>query len=134
MVLRNAHDEIIFTACRQLFACDNGLDAELEACKEGLALALVRTTCPIQVELDCSEAVVMLQATEQNRSRHMTIVSELQGMLKVDREISVTLTSRTKNKVSHSLAAYRHCTPQTAVWLGGGIDEIVNLCKDGEPP
>ncbi|XP_073351694.1 uncharacterized protein [Aegilops tauschii subsp. strangulata] len=77
MVLRDAHGEIIFTACRQLFACDNALDAELEACKEGLALALERTTCPIQVELDCSEAVVMLQATERNRSRHMTIVSEI---------------------------------------------------------
>ncbi|EMS50728.1 Curcuminoid synthase [Triticum urartu] len=33
---------------------------KMKACKEGLALALERTTCPIQVELDCSEAVVML--------------------------------------------------------------------------
>ncbi|KAM3262622.1 hypothetical protein ACQJBY_053013 [Aegilops geniculata] len=134
MVLRDAHGEIIFTACRQLFACDNALDAELEACKEGLALALERTTCPIQVELDCSEAVVMLQATERNRSRHMTIVSEIQEMLKIDREISVTLISRIKNKVSHSLAAYGRCTPRTTVWLGGGTDEIVNLCKDDAPP
>ena len=61
MVLRDAQGQIIYSACRQLFACDGALVAELEACKEGLAIALHRTNCPIQLELDRSEAVTMLE-------------------------------------------------------------------------
>ena len=42
MVLRGAAGEIIYTACMQLRTCANGLEAELAACSEGLALALHR--------------------------------------------------------------------------------------------
>ena len=61
MVLRDAQGQIIYWACRQLSACDDALVAELEACKEGLAIALHRTNCSIQLELGRAKAVTMLQ-------------------------------------------------------------------------
>lgn len=60
MILRDERGDIIYTACRQILTCDNGLEAELAACREGLELALYRTNLLIMVELDCAEAVSML--------------------------------------------------------------------------
>lgn len=40
----------------------SGLEAEPAACREGLALALHRTSLPIAIELDSTEAVSMLNA------------------------------------------------------------------------
>lgn len=128
MLLRDERGDIIFTACRELHACDNGLHAELAACREGLALALQRTNLPIMVELDCAEAVSMITTHSENRSQHRVLVEEIRRMIADEpREISFTHISRSQNKVIHGLAAYGRGTPR-------GMDSIVNLCKAEKPP
>ena len=57
MILRDDRGEIIYNACRELRTCDNALDAELAACREGLELALHRSNLPILVELDSGGGV-----------------------------------------------------------------------------
>ncbi len=134
MVLRDASGAIIFTACRGLLTCDNALQAKLEACREGLDLALQWTPLPVLIEMDCAEAVTMIQDNERNRSRYMTLVHEIKALMADQREVVITLASRSQNKVSHGLAAYGRSTPRTAIWLGSGMEEVVSLCKNDIGP
>ena len=96
----------MYSSSRQLFTCDEALEAKLEAWKEGLVIALHRTNCPIQLELHIVEAVMMLQDTLPDRLRHMVLVREIHGMMKNDTEILVSKISRSQSKVSHYLATY----------------------------
>ena len=117
----------------QLFTCDNSLQAELEACREGLQLALHRTNMPILVELDCSEAVSMLSARSVNHSQVRALVEEIHIIAAADsREISFSLINRSQD--NHALAAYGRSTPRTVVWLRTGLDCIVNLSEAEKPP
>lgn len=45
----------------------NGLEAELEACKEGIIPALHRTELPMALEMGCIEAVSMIKTNLKNR-------------------------------------------------------------------
>ena len=135
MVLRDSEGKIIFSACREIRACDNALTAELAACREGLELALFRTDAPIKIELDCAEAVTMITAREQDRSAHRTVIEEIRRLATMEgREVSFSLCCRSQNKVSHELAKYGRSTPRTAVWLHSGLDFIVNLALAEKPP
>ncbi|XP_073363229.1 uncharacterized protein [Aegilops tauschii subsp. strangulata] len=135
MVLRDSEGKIIFSACREIRACDNALTAELAACREGLELALFRTDAPIKVELDCAEAVTMITARVQDRSAHRTVIEEIRRLATMEgREVFFSLCCRSQNKVSHELAKYGRSTPRTAVWLHSGLDFIVNLALAEKPP
>ncbi|XP_073368034.1 uncharacterized protein [Aegilops tauschii subsp. strangulata] len=135
MILRDDRGEIIYSACRELRTCDNALEAELEACREGLELALHRSNLPILVELDSAEAVSMITAHEMDRSSHRALIKEIRRLAGSDaREISFTLCSRLQNRISHELAAYGRSTPRTAVWLTAGMDFVINLALAEKPP
>ena len=77
MILRDAHGDIIYSACWEIRICDNALDAELVACREGLELALHRTMLPILVELDSAEAVSLITAHSEDRLIHRMLVKEI---------------------------------------------------------
>ena len=135
MVLRGDTGSIIFTACRQITTCDDGLEAELMACREGLDLALHRTGLPIMVEFDCAQAILMLNTSHGYRSPYRTLVCDIQLLISENPwEISITHIRRTQNKVSHSLTAYGPSTPRTAIWFGTGTNEVVNLCMAEKLP
>mgnify|MGYP005846068177 CR=1 FL=1 len=135
MVLRDSEGKIIFSACREIRACDNALTAELAASREGLELDLFRTDEPIKVELDCAEAVTMITARVQDWSAHRTVIEEIRRLATMEgREVSFSLCFRSQNKVSHELAKYGRSTPRTAVWLHSGLDFIVNLALAEKPP
>ena len=135
MILRDTQGNIIFSACRELRTCGDALGAELAACREGLELALHRTTLPILVELDSSEAVSLIIAKSDDRSVHRFVIQEIKSLASTeDREISFTHCCRSQNKVSHELAAYGRSTSRTAVWLHSGLDFVVNLALAEKPP
>lgn len=135
MILRDERGNIIFTACRELRACDNALAAELAACKEGLDLALHRTDRPIAVEMDSAEAVSMCTAASIDRSVHRSIIHEIKRLAETEgRKVSFSHCSRSQNKVSHELASYGRRTPRTAVWFHSGTDAVVTLVMAEMPP
>ncbi|VAH90688.1 unnamed protein product [Triticum turgidum subsp. durum] len=125
MILRDDLGQIIFTTCRELRTCDNALAAELEACKEGLDLALHRTDRPTVVEMDSLEAVAMCTAASIDRSVHRNFVQDIKRLTTTEgRKVHFSHRSRSQNKVSHELASYGRRTP---VLLYGSIQERMPL-------
>ena len=61
MVLRDSAYHIIFSSCRHIFTCDGALVAELEACREGVVLALEWSSLLFILKMDCSEAARMIK-------------------------------------------------------------------------
>ena len=57
MILRRSNGSIVFSACRDLRFCLSALDAELQACPEGVKLALDISEDSILVETDSLELV-----------------------------------------------------------------------------
>ena len=74
MILRVQKGEIVFSACRFLYACDDVLEAELLAIREGISLALQWSILPIDVESDCLEAVNMIKTGNSNKSKYAFII------------------------------------------------------------
>ncbi|XBI86137.1 hypothetical protein VPH35_094151 [Triticum aestivum] len=128
MVLRNSDGNIIFTSCRHLFACDNALRAELEACKEGISLALEWSSLPFIIETDSSVAARMISQAAVDRSKDAALVQEIKMLTRGDRRVQVKAIKRERNQVSHELARIARTDTKTAVWLGSGLEGIVNLC------
>ncbi|XBI95909.1 hypothetical protein VPH35_032278 [Triticum aestivum] len=119
MILRDSSGHIVFSSYRHRFSCVSVLEAEVEACKEDVTLALEWSTLPFILETDCSVAAAMIVQSEVNRSPHL---------LARGRSHEVAAISRVQNSVSHMLAKIRRTGPRTAVWLRSGPEEIVNLC------
>jgi hypothetical protein len=66
MALRDDLRNPIFTSCRFLLNCESPFEAELRACKEGLEQALVQSTLPIIIEMDCFRLVDVVKASTQD--------------------------------------------------------------------
>ena len=77
MILKDQEGEIVFNACRFLYACDDLLEAELLAIREGISLALQWSILPIDVESDCLEAVNMIKRGISNKSKYAFIIREI---------------------------------------------------------
>ena len=59
MVLHEHLGNIIFCACRHVELCEDALESEILAIREGINLALQWSTLPIDIESDCLEAVTV---------------------------------------------------------------------------
>ena len=105
MILK-AHDgSIIFSSCRHLFYCDDVLETEMLAIKEGLMLASQWSNLPIQVESDCLEAIKMVQSAVTNRSKFAFLVKEIKDNLE-ERGSCITHIRRSQNLASHFMANF----------------------------
>jgi ribonuclease HI len=134
MVLRNDVGGIIFTVSRFLQDCDSPLEAELQACNEGLALSLELSDRPIVLKSDCLEAVSMINDPSRNRSQVAALVNETKRLCTVGRECIVSHISRELNSVSHTLARFGHAYKHTRVWFQARPDTIREACNlDGTP-
>ena len=95
MILRDDGGDIIYSTCREIRSCESVLEAELSTCREGLDLALHRTTMPIIVEMDSAEAVAMLKAPTTDRSQHRSLVEEISSLAALEaREVVFAQCSR----------------------------------------
>lgn len=74
MILRDNDGNIIFSACRSILHCSGPLQAELLACQEGLSLALQWSTRPIDIKMDCMDAIKLIKSPTLDRSPHRMIV------------------------------------------------------------
>jgi ribonuclease HI len=133
MVLRDHKGDIIFSACRQLIRCDDALEAELEACKEGLQLALEWSQLQILVETDCAELVAAVKSNELDRSRLAYLISDIKNLAVHERIMSFVKVDRIQNRVSHLLANLARLEQRTFVWLGSGPETSVQASIHERP-
>jgi hypothetical protein len=77
MILRDDTGVIIFSACKWISPCIDPLEAELQACLDGLDLALAHSSLPVIIDTDSAQMVSMTQAPGMDRSIHSHIVSEI---------------------------------------------------------
>ena len=121
---------IVFSSCRHMFTCNSALAAELEACREGVALAMEWSSAPFILETDCSEAAAMLMHKSTDRSPNAGLVHhEIKARMYGGREVKVRAIRRESNQVSNELARIGRACVKTAVWLQSAPEEVVNLCS-----
>jgi hypothetical protein len=129
-VLRDKEGTIIFSTCRHLQPCLNPLEAELEACRDGVALALDWSTLPCMVEMDCPEAVKMIRSGELDRSPFTGLVQEIKHLLASRSDMIIDTIDRDQNRVSHGLANLGRNSSGTLLWPGSGPVNVTALCRD----
>ena len=130
MILHDHIGAIIYSSCRFITSCASPLEAEVEACREGIALALEWSNNePFILETDSTTAANMIMETDQNRSPVAALVGEIKRLLSIGPEHVISHVSRSRNKVSHMLAQMGLSIPHTAVWLRNRPDEIGTLCQ-----
>jgi hypothetical protein len=104
MVLRNEYGNVIFTSCRFLEHCSGPLEAEIQACLEGVVLALQHCQSPIIVETDCAQLVTPAKKKIQDRSPLVHLIPELRYFSSHERVSYFVKVERSLSRVSHNLA------------------------------
>ena len=116
MVLGNPDGSLIFAAYRHLFFCNNALEVELHAIREGLALALERSDLPMVIQSDSSTALSSLSSDILDRSAYGHLITEIKHLL-AGREFFPMKISRDQNRVADRLANHGRVECSTACWL-----------------
>ena len=100
-----------------MFTCNNALAAKLEACREGVALAMEWSSAPFILETDGSEAAAMLTHKSIERSPNVGLVHEIKASICGGREVKGRAIRRESNQVSNELARIGCAYVKTVVWL-----------------
>ncbi|KAI5010323.1 hypothetical protein ZWY2020_012460 [Hordeum vulgare] len=129
MILRDDKGTVIFASYRKLFHCNEALEAELQAMKEGLELAVVHSQFPVVLQFDCAVALKMIATDSFDRSAYGSLVSEIRRYL-MERVVIPFKISREQNRVAHCLANYGRCGDSTACWLGQPPPYITKLVAE----
>ncbi|KAE8809617.1 retrotransposon unclassified [Hordeum vulgare] len=117
MFLRTATGEVIFAAYRKLFHCNDALETELQAIREGVKLATERSDATIMIQSDCVTAINALTDVSLDSSAYGHMIREIKFLLS-DRVFVPVKVSREQNRVADCLANYGRCGDSTACWLG----------------
>ncbi|KAM0868680.1 hypothetical protein ACQ4PT_041152 [Festuca glaucescens] len=81
MILRDESGAILLSSSRYIPRCTSALEAELAACREGIAMAREWSDQPCIVEMDSAQAVSMVKASEMDRSCLLHEVHEIKRLL-----------------------------------------------------
>ena len=72
--------------------------------------------------------MVRIRNEDLDRSRFGFLVREIRSLMAL-RNTCIAHVRRNNNIVSHTLAHYGRTSGRIAVWLGSGLDGIVELCN-----
>jgi hypothetical protein len=114
----------ILSACRFLSDCDSPLEAELQACLEGLELSLQYCQFPIIIESDCAQMIEAVRSKEKDRSSYLHLISEIK-LSSQTRVYDFVKVERLQVRVSHCLANFARAERHIAIWLGSGPDVVL---------
>jgi hypothetical protein len=84
MISRGDTGAVLLSACRQIPFCISPLEAELDACKEGIAKAREWSDQPCVVKMDSAETVHMIKASDIDRSCFTHEVHGIRRLLQLD--------------------------------------------------
>jgi hypothetical protein len=111
-----------------LGACSSALEVELVACVERCRLTRQWINLPCIVELDCLEAVILINLPGEDRSATTDQLKEIKFLLVREREFRVQHINREQNSVSHALANLGRTEAMSNFWLSTGPLDIPQLC------
>ena len=130
MILRDNSGNGVFTSCRSLLHCDDALEAELIACKEGIEMALQYTSKPIMVESDCASVVLLATAHEEDCSALAHMVRDVRRLFTGQRVLGIKKVDRSQNIVSHKLANHARIHDISGIWMGQEENFVSRLICD----
>ncbi|KAE8779694.1 hypothetical protein D1007_47264 [Hordeum vulgare] len=90
MILRNCQGDVIFASYRKLFQCNDALESELQAIKEGLQLAFIHASSPMVLQSDSAMAINMIATAGYDRSLYGVLVVEIKNLL-LNREVAASV-------------------------------------------
>ncbi|KAI4973604.1 hypothetical protein ZWY2020_041385 [Hordeum vulgare] len=126
MILRDHEGAIIFSSCRYLFTCTDILEAELLAISERVKLALQWSNLHLEIESDCLEVVTMINGGKGNKSKYDFIIRQIISSMS-ERDFCITHIHQNSNSASHFMANFGRSQCRTAVWLGSGPNEVLDV-------
>ena len=122
MILRRNDGTVVFSACRSLHLCSSALEAELQACLDGLRFALDMSQERITIETDCAELVQLAISKERDGSILSHLVDALRILLSLNQVVAILKIPRLCNSASHELARYGMLNQISQVWVGSVPD------------
>ncbi|KAM0924261.1 hypothetical protein ACQ4PT_004995 [Festuca glaucescens] len=128
MVLRDDTGAVIVSACRYIPSCSSPLEAELVACREGVALARQWSNKSCTMEVDSREAVKMINSLEMDRSSLAFTVQDIKDLPKLDPRFQAVAIDRFNNQASHLLANLGRSKARTITWVGTGPNDVLSIC------
>ena len=105
--------------------CDSPLEAELQACIDGLEKAIHFSTLPIIIETDCVHLAEAANSKAMDRSSYLHLVTEIRRLASQDRIYVFVKVERSQVRVSHCLANLARAELCTKTWLGSAPDVVL---------
>uniref|UniRef100_A0A8I6YUK3 RNase H type-1 domain-containing protein n=1 Tax=Hordeum vulgare subsp. vulgare TaxID=112509 RepID=A0A8I6YUK3_HORVV len=105
MVLRDINGQLIFSAYRVIFHCNDALEAGLHVIMQGMALAIQHSALRVVVQSDSTKALSSLLSKGLERSAYGHLVLEIKELM-CNREFYPQKIHRSQNRVADWLANY----------------------------
>ncbi|XBI36072.1 hypothetical protein VPH35_121651 [Triticum aestivum] len=116
MILWDNLGSVIFPSCQLLFYCNNALEAEIQAIKVGISMAIEWSNLLVLVQSESMVALSSMTNASLDKSPNGQLVREIKNYM-LQREFKLVKVPRSQNMVSHCLANYAQMALSTACWL-----------------
>ena len=117
VIARDSRGQVILTAWRVLFRCQDADKAEAWACLEGFRLAAQWIQDPVIVESDCAR-IVQAMKEKEDRSAASFILLEARDQARMLSQWQVAKVKRECNIVANDLDNLARRNTHSAAWLG----------------
>lgn len=124
VIARDDEGGVILSSGQVLFNCADAEEAEVLACREGVALALQWIDKPVVIETDCLTVCAALKSSSEDRSKLALLLREIKVLANELREVEFNHCNRNQNRVSHILANKACVDVFTKVWVGSFPDFV----------
>jgi ribonuclease HI len=134
LILRDEEGSILAAASRHLKTCASPLEAETQACIDGLSRLSEWTNKMVILETDCQELVAMINDVATNRIPVAALVNSTKRLCQERNVGRVQFVSRDLNTVSHTLARLGCTSEIIHTWIREGPDVIKDACIQDQTP
>lgn len=131
VVLRD-HDGAFGGAAARFFPDSSKPEmVELLACRKAIQFAAAMGVQKLQVELDCKEAVRMINNPNKDLSMSGPIVEDIKGLVKAWRDCRISWKRRSANRAAHTLAKAASCRGGTLPGMASCASGFCFACNSG---
>ena len=111
--VRDNLGSVIFSSCQLLLYCNNALEAEIQAIKVGISMAIEWSNLLVLVQSESMVALSSMTNASLDKSPNGQLVRDIKNYM-LQREFKPVKIPRSQNMVSHCLANYARTARSTA--------------------